>query len=61
MRMLAVFFEPTYAGSIDQPTTRGRVGVEHDRAVDLAMPGRVLGDVGDPQLIWDGPGELAVH
>lgn len=26
--------------------------VEHDRAVDLALPRGVLGDVGQPELVW---------
>ena len=35
--------------------------IQHDRAVDLAFPRGVLGDVGDPQLIGLVTGELAVH
>ena len=34
--------------------------VEHDRAVDLALAGRVLGDVGQPQLVGPVAAELAV-
>jgi hypothetical protein len=44
--------------STDQPTTP-REGVEHDAAVDLALPCRVLGDVGHPQLIEPVASELA--
>src|SRR5665648_250308 len=36
------------------------VGVHHGAAVDLALPGRVLCDVGDPQLVRSQPVELAV-
>jgi hypothetical protein len=36
------------------------VHVEHDRAVELALAGGVLGDVGDPQLVRSMPGEVAV-
>jgi hypothetical protein len=36
------------------------VHVEHDRAVELALPGRVLGDVGDPQLVGPLASEVAV-
>ena len=46
--------------SIDQPTTRRGVGIEHDAAVDLAFAGGVLGDVGDPQLVGAGPGKAPV-
>ncbi len=31
--------------------------VEHHGAVELALPGGVLSDVGDPQLIRSGSGE----
>jgi hypothetical protein len=34
--------------------------VEHDRAVDLALPGRVFGDVGQPQVVRTAAPELAV-
>src|SRR6266699_5717507 len=33
------------------PDHATRPGVEHDGAVHLAFPGRMLGDVGDPELI----------
>lgn len=36
------------------------VGVEHGAAVDLALSGGVLGDVGDPELVRPGAGELAL-
>ncbi len=36
------------------------MGVEHDGAVDLALDGGVLGDVGDPQLIGRRAGEAPV-
>jgi len=35
-------------------------GVEHDAAVDLALPGRVLGDVGEPQDVRTVDGEVAL-
>jgi hypothetical protein len=38
-----------------------RRGVEDDGAVDLAFAGGALGDVGDPQLVMEWAGELAVH
>jgi hypothetical protein len=44
-------------GPADHPTL---AGVQHDRAVQLAFAGGVLGDVGDPQMVWAGAGELAV-
>src|SRR6266540_4301508 len=37
------------------------VRVQDDRTVDLALPGGVLGDVGDPQLIRSRSGEPPVH
>ena len=46
--------------SIDQPTTRRRERVQHDRAVDLALAGRMLGDVGDPQPVGIVAAEVAV-
>ena len=36
------------------------MGVEHDGAVDLALDGGVLGDVGDPQLIGRRAGETPI-
>jgi hypothetical protein len=35
-------------------------GIQHDRAVGLALAGGVLGDVIHPQLVRPGAGELAV-
>lgn len=35
--------------------------VQHDAAVDLALPGWVLGDIGHPQAVWLGRGEVAAH
>ena len=48
-------------GVVDGPAdhTAG-VGVEDDSAVELAFPGGVLGDVGDPELIALRAVELAV-
>jgi hypothetical protein len=34
-------------------------GVDHDGEVDEALPGAQIADVGDPQLIGDGSGEVA--
>src|SRR5262249_39058410 len=36
-------------------------GVEDDGEVQKAGPGRDVGDVGDPELIWDSRCEVAVH
>jgi hypothetical protein len=48
-------------GGVDGPAHDSTgVHVEHDRAVELALPGGVLGDVGDPQLVRFMPGEVAV-
>jgi hypothetical protein len=48
-------------GGVDRPADHpARAGVQHDGAVQLAFAGGVLGDVGDPQLIGAGAGELAV-
>jgi len=35
------------------------VGVKHDAAVDPSLPGRVLGDIGQPQLIGSVAIEVA--
>jgi len=37
------------------------VDVKHDRQIEEARPGRDIGDVGDPQAIRRGDGELALH
>ena len=36
------------------------MSVKHDTAVELAFPGSVFGDVGDPQPVGFSPGEIAV-
>jgi len=38
-----------------------REGVDHSRQVDLALCGRVLGDIADPEHIRSIDCELAVH
>jgi len=38
-----------------------RGGVDHSRQVDLALSGRVLGDIADPEGIRSVDCELAVH
>lgn len=43
--------------SADHPTGER---VQHDRAIHLALPGVVLGDVGDPQLVQLRAGEEPV-
>ena len=35
--------------------------IENHRAIDLAFTGRMLGDVGDPQLVATLPPELPLH
>ncbi len=46
---------------VDRPThDPAAVGVEDGGAEDLAFPGRVFGDVGDPQLVRGQAVELAV-
>ena len=45
---------------IDRADHASAVGVENDRAVHLALAGRVLGNVGQPQLIQAFPTESAV-
>lgn len=40
-----------------QPTTSREKGVEHDAAVDLSLAGRVLDDVGQPELVGARGGE----
>jgi hypothetical protein len=46
---------------VDRPADHSAgVGIQHDRAVDLALAGGVLGDIGHPQLVRSGAGELAV-
>ncbi len=46
---------------VDRPADHAAaVDVEHDGAVDAALAGGVLGDVGDPQLVGAAAGELAV-
>ena len=48
-------------GRVDRPADHPPGGrIEHDGAVDLAFPGRVLGDVGQPQPVRLGPGEVPV-
>ena len=47
--------------SMDQPTTRRLKVPRHHGAVDLGFAGGVLGDVGDPQPVGLGSGEVAVH
>jgi hypothetical protein len=44
--------EGRFAATVDGPADHSaREEVEHDAAVDLALTGRVLGDVGQPQLV----------
>ena len=47
--------------SINQPTTRQPVHVQHHRAVHLAFPGGMLCDIGHPQLVRFETGEVAVN
>jgi hypothetical protein len=42
----------------DDPTA---AGIEHDRHIEKARPGRNVGDVGDPQLIRPLRGKVAVN
>ena len=47
--------------AVDGPTDHlARVEVKHDAAIELPLAGWVLGDVGQPQLIGSGGGELAL-
>ena len=49
-------------GRVDRPADDpAGEGVEHDRAVHLALAGAVLGDVGQPQPVRLGPSEVTVH
>jgi hypothetical protein len=43
------------------PDNTAAVDVKHDRQVEEARPGRDIGDVGDPQAVRRGSGELALH
>jgi hypothetical protein len=46
-------------GGLNRPANHPtRAGIQHHRAVDLAFTGGVFGDVGHPQLVWAGAGEL---
>ena len=46
-------------GRVDRPANDSpREGVEHDGAVHLALPGRVFGDVGQPQPVRLGACEV---
>jgi hypothetical protein len=50
-----------FAAPVDGPADHlPGVQVEHDAAVDLALAGRMLGDVGEPQLVGRGGSELAL-
>ena len=53
MAMPSAFVTSAVLGleSIDQPTTLRNPGIEDGGAVHLALSRRMLGDVGDPQLI----------
>jgi hypothetical protein len=47
---------------VDRPAHHStREGVEDHGAVHLALAGGVLGDVGQPQAVGFGPGEVAIH
>src|SRR5665213_2721868 len=47
--------------AVDGPTDHlAREEIKHDAAIDLALPSRVLGDVGQPQLVGTGGGELTL-
>jgi len=37
------------------------IRVDHERDIDEAPPGGHVGDVGDPQLVRAGRGEVPVH
>jgi hypothetical protein len=50
----------SWVESIDQPMILRGEGVQHAAAVERALTGGVLGDVGDPQLVRSNPVELAV-
>ena len=49
------------AATVDGPTDHPAAeGVEDTAAVDLALPGRVLGDVGEPQDVGPVDSEIAL-
>jgi hypothetical protein len=53
--------EPGGLGSINGPADDAAgAGIQDHGAVDLAFAGGVLGDVSDPLLVGQRPGELAV-
>jgi hypothetical protein len=47
MPRVLVIIAAVGVASIDQPTTRPK-GIQHHRAIELALAGGVLGHVGDP-------------
>ena len=47
--------------AIAQPTIAPAPGIEDDGEVEEARPGRDVGDVGDPELVGPGGGEVARH
>lgn len=47
--------------AIDHPIARRLIGIEHHRDVDLALLGRVLGDVADPKSVRLVDLELPLH
>lgn len=46
---------------VDGPADHlARAGIQQHGAVDLALPGEMFGDVGNPQLVWRRAGEVTV-